>query len=381
MTEADGDGARRQTLQDAEDDVLQHMGLLEGSRTAGVSGQYRALLRPRRWRRSRAIALTQKLFWLAEYPIHTRTTLMHLTQQTPPMGACLLRGFPLGMLFQRIRLWPQGIASMTTLAVRGRIRTFIRSTGGLLLHYCVYAMTYGLVRQALVAQVVGGSVLGGQLLRPSLAWVCDLLLLRAPRGAVFSMYVCDTVQRFLLAFVKQGVSFALLSLCVVPRFTVAFAETRSSSGSRSVSLLQEMAMPLSAQSTETDANQLQLAQSIHEASDSEIPSKDSYDWRVIRRVEFLSFTEAVSSALSRVVTRALMYPIDTVLVRLMADEAGLTAYGFSGFFACLRHIYRSGGVSSLFYGFTTALTWDLALAWSSIEVMHFLCRSAWVAFK
>ncbi|KAJ1869671.1 hypothetical protein LPJ55_005209 [Coemansia sp. RSA 990] len=350
---------RRQTLQDAEDDVLQFMGLLEDT---GVSGQCRALLRPRRWRRSRAIALTQKLFWLAQYPLQTRTTLMHLTQQTPPIGVHLLRGFPLGILSQRIRLWPQRIASTATLAVRGQAKSFVRSAGGLILHYCLYAMTYGLVRQSLIAQIAGGSV--GGLLAPSLQWVRDLLLFRA-RGAVLSTYLCDTLQRSLLSVVKQAVSFALLSFCVVPKFK-AFAETQDSGR---ISLLQEMALDMPGQ------GQLQLAPSI------EADSGSAYDWRVIRRVEFLCFTEAVGSMLSCVVTRALMYPIDTVLVRLMADEAGLTAYGFSGFFACLRHTYRAGGVASLFYGFSTALTWDLALAWSSVEALHLLCKSAWIAFK
>ncbi|KAJ2455894.1 hypothetical protein EV183_000510 [Coemansia sp. RSA 2336] len=340
-----------QTLREAEDDVLQHMGLLEET---GGGKQYRALLRPRRWRRSRAIMVTQRLFWLAQYPVQVRTTLMHLTGQTPPLGVHLLQGFPLGIMFQRIRLWPQRLAGTATLAVRGHSGSLARSAAGLLVHYGMYAVSYGLVRQSLVAQIAGGSL--RSLLAPSLEWIRHLFSLRSS-GSVLSMYVCDTLQRMLLSVVKQAVSFALLSVCVVPKFKT-FAERDSER------LLTEMVLDM----TQQDG--------VAEGADS----GSTYDWRVIRRVEFLCFTEAVGSMLSGVVTRALMYPIDTVLVRLLADEAGLTSYGFSGFFACLKHTYRAGGLHALFYGFSTALSWDLALSWPFIELMHLLCKSAWIAF-
>ncbi|KAJ2412769.1 hypothetical protein GGI10_003485 [Coemansia sp. RSA 2530] len=95
--------------------------------------------------------------------------------------------------------------------------------------------------------------------------------------------------------------------------------------------------------------------------------------------DFLIYTQTVSAIVSSIAIRALLYPVDAIVVRLMADQAGLTRYGYTGFFNCLSRIRRSPsqGLSSLYAGFTPALLSDLALGWVTAEVAHYLCKSAW----
>ncbi|KAJ2003424.1 hypothetical protein GGI04_002969, partial [Coemansia thaxteri] len=40
--------------------------------------------------------------------------------------------------------------------------------------------------------------------------------------------------------------------------------------------------------------------------------------------EYLIYTQAVTSLVSSIVVRALFYPLDAAIIRLMADQAGLT---------------------------------------------------------
>ncbi|KAJ2741265.1 hypothetical protein GGI20_005308 [Coemansia sp. BCRC 34301] len=96
--------------------------------------------------------------------------------------------------------------------------------------------------------------------------------------------------------------------------------------------------------------------------------------------EFHIYTQTACAILSSIVVRALLYPVDALIVRLMADQAGsLTRFGYTGFFNCLARIRRSPtqGLASLYGGFTSALVSDLALGWVTAEVAHYLCKSAW----
>ncbi|KAJ2836260.1 DNA-directed DNA polymerase alpha catalytic subunit pol1, partial [Coemansia sp. 'formosensis'] len=92
------------------------------------------------------------------------------------------------------------------------------------------------------------------------------------------------------------------------------------------------------------------------------------DRHVAEKGEFLIYTQTVSAILSSIAIRALLYPVDALIVRLMADQAGgLTAFGYTGFFNCLARIRRSQGLLSLYAGFTPALVSDLALGWITAE--------------
>ncbi|KAJ2038044.1 DNA polymerase alpha catalytic subunit, partial [Coemansia sp. S2] len=77
--------------------------------------------------------------------------------------------------------------------------------------------------------------------------------------------------------------------------------------------------------------------------------------------EFLIYTQTVSCIVSGIAIRALLYPVDAIIVRLMADQAGgLTRFGYRGFFNCLGRIRRSPtqGLTSLYAGFTPSLDDD-----------------------
>ncbi|KAJ2018718.1 hypothetical protein IW146_009358 [Coemansia sp. RSA 922] len=96
--------------------------------------------------------------------------------------------------------------------------------------------------------------------------------------------------------------------------------------------------------------------------------------------EFLIYTQTVSCIVSGIAIRALLYPVDAIIVRLMADQAGgLTRFGYRGFFNCLGRIRRSPtqGLTSLYAGFTPSLVSDLALGWLTAELAHYFCKSAW----
>ncbi|KAJ2478481.1 hypothetical protein EV174_004307, partial [Coemansia sp. RSA 2320] len=85
--------------------------------------------------------------------------------------------------------------------------------------------------------------------------------------------------------------------------------------------------------------------------------------------EYLIYTQAVTSLVSSIVVRALFYPLDAAIIRLMADQAGLTCFGYTGLFNCLSHIRHTPGhgLSSLYAGFSAALASDLALGWLTAE--------------
>ncbi|KAJ1669720.1 hypothetical protein GGF38_002038 [Coemansia sp. RSA 25] len=102
------------------------------------------------------------------------------------------------------------------------------------------------------------------------------------------------------------------------------------------------------------------------------------DGPAVEKDEVLVYTQAVCTALSSIAARALLYPVDALIVRLMADQAGLTRLGYTGFFSCLARVCRSPtqGLSSLYAGFASALLSDLALGWATAEAVHYLCKSA-----
>ncbi|KAJ2238971.1 hypothetical protein GGI13_008174, partial [Coemansia sp. RSA 455] len=100
----------------------------------------------------------------------------------------------------------------------------------------------------------------------------------------------------------------------------------------------------------------------------------------VEKGEFLIYTQTVSCIVSSIAIRALLYPVDAIIVRLMADQAGgLTRFGYRGFFNCLGRIRRSPtqGLTSLYAGFTPSLLSDLALGWLTAELAHYFCKSAW----
>ncbi|KAJ1933125.1 hypothetical protein FBU59_006139 [Linderina macrospora] len=97
----------------------------------------------------------------------------------------------------------------------------------------------------------------------------------------------------------------------------------------------------------------------------------------IDKAKLCLYPRTISLMLAEILSRALLFPVDTVIIRLMGDEAGLTRFGYTGFFSCLRGEWTRVGPASLFAGFTGALVSELAIAWVGAELAHYLCKSTW----
>ncbi|KAJ2707800.1 hypothetical protein H4R19_004863, partial [Coemansia spiralis] len=179
--------------------------------------------------------------------------------------------------------------------------------------YLGFGLLYGLTRQSVVARLSGTSTGIIGLLRPALQWAWDRVLLRGPRGAVLCVCVRD-----IGCSLAQG----LLAPCIALLFSLAHS----------------------------------LA---HKRSRRARHDPGNYD-------------QVVSMQLTRILVRAALYPVDATIVRLMADEAGLTDHAYAGFFDCLRR-----APAPLYAGFTRALVADLAMGWAAAEAGHALSMLVW----
>ncbi|KAJ1850757.1 hypothetical protein LPJ73_003295 [Coemansia sp. RSA 2703] len=216
---------------------------------------------------------------------------------------------------------------------------------GVALHYCSFGVLYGAFRQSVVVRLLaaqGVRVSFADALRPVVCWARDRLLMRGPRGAVLALYLRDALG--------NGVQ-AGLAMCVT-RLLTSKAAVRAYGAIGRHRLRRRPFGPADVM------------------FGSETPPSEV----LARSGELLIYTQAVASLLAAVATRLALYPVDSVLVRLMADEAGLTAHGYGGFFACAASV----GVGKLYAGFVRTVVVESSLAWVAAEVAHYLCKSAWV---
>ncbi|KAJ2833059.1 hypothetical protein J3B01_004583 [Coemansia erecta] len=377
----------RQAVQEAEDDVLRHSGLLDSRPRDG----HKALLRSKRWRRSGAIAVCRAVAWMIRYPLHTATMCEQFGAHNPLLvgdvmmsARRLWHGLPVGAVYERTSNWHLHVAGLATGLVAPKATTLVRTACGVVVHYVSYATMYGLMRQSVAARLLSTrNVQLHSLVWPSVLWVRDLWLLRSPRGSVLSLYVRD-----ILSSIVQG------ALCVL--FTRVLTSQSAIHVYRRVERVDRMWQRWGLARTEhetrahaveasADASSMfrraedQLVQ-MHDSGDELTTDQCVVDRQAMRSVEFLVYTQSVASMVASVVARAILYPIDSVFVRLLADEAGLTSYAYSGFVNCLLRVYSADGVRMLYAGFPFAVASDLALSWLTAEAMHFLCKSAWIVF-
>ncbi|PIA15971.1 hypothetical protein COEREDRAFT_102608 [Coemansia reversa NRRL 1564] len=244
------------------------------------------------------------------------------------------------------------------------------------LHYAAYSLLYGLLRQSVAvrlqaAAAAGTPSSGGDVLRMSVQWARDVLLLRRPRGAVLSFYVRDIAASIVAGTLSHVLEQLLRSQWAagvylrVLRIGRVFRQVGNRLRAWAGVMHKIPAPPLI-----RTARMLQV-QSVDEQS----THKDTCNGDVG------AFVKLAAGTLAGVLARALMYPADAVVLRVVADEAGLTAHGYSGFSDCLRRLARSpSGLRVLYSGFGRAMAVELGLGWLTLEIAHYFCKAPWFYF-
>ncbi|KAJ1731544.1 hypothetical protein LPJ61_002482 [Coemansia biformis] len=313
----------RAALQRAEDDLLRHAGLLaSGGRSAAAAPDDGDpgggdSCPPALWKRSAAVAAVRAASWVVRYPVHTATMRAQLTGLVAPIK-WTWRSAPVGVWYQWSGDHKLAVVECAVYAVLSEPATLRGVVASMALQYLGFGLLYGLTRQAVVARLTDARAGVVELLRPALRWSWDRALLRGPRGAVLCVCLRDVVS---------GIAQGLLAPCFA-RLLTAWS-TRARLPGADDALLQ------------------------HPRPAAREP---------------LLYAHAVGSLLARIAMGAVLYPVDATIVRLMADEAGLTAHAYRGFFDCLLR-----APAPLYAGFARALVADLALGWLAAEAVHVLC--------
>ncbi|KAJ2907857.1 hypothetical protein GGI21_003467 [Coemansia aciculifera] len=480
-----------EALQQAEDDVLRGVGLLDATILSGndatpeaadkaAAGSLRRRLpgpRGRLWTRSNAVLVTHGVMALVRYPHYSATIYAQFAGGLrPPLTLGLYRAMwrhmPVGILYQGFGGYHLGVVGMVVNAITPvEVSSLWVMLASVLMHYLVFALFYGSFRQSLVTRLLdisGTPVSLPQLIAPALWWVRDRLLLRNPRGSVLCVYLRDVVGNILqgaltiflarlftspqsigmylsvarISSATRRLAASVLSSIGLPALiapspyilsdlatpgtrslpaystrrralmrataVAAAANTAAAINGGSSSPMLDMqtpavtvpVSPIEGNSSDVEVVFTRLEDQL--GMDDQLPStvttrrdrrrrrrplppasttEDADKQAAAEQGEYLIYTQTVCTVLSSIAVRALLYPLDALIVRLIADQAGgLTSrFGYTGFFNCLTRIRRSPtqGLSSLYAGFTSALVSDLALGWLTAEVAHYLCKSAW----
>ncbi|KAJ2777983.1 hypothetical protein GGI15_004328 [Coemansia interrupta] len=338
----------RQELRQAELNVLRRSGILE---TTPLPPPDDASIPPshRFWRRSRALSVAQTLVTLIRYPLHTSTMYTQYSGQTTQQSLMYLaRTAPMGTLVH----WAGGshlgvVGSVVRMLMPNEATSAAGMAVGVALHYCAFGVLYGAFRQSVVVRLLAAQGVGlswADAGRPVLQWVRDRVMLRGPRGAVLVLYLRDVMGNA----VQAGLALCATRMLTSPKAVGVY-------GAIGRRRMRRRRRPLEPADVVFGA----------ETPPSEV---------LARSGELLIYTQAVASLMAAVATRLAFYPVDAVVVRLMADEAGLTSVGYTGFFACLRAV----GGRQLYAGWVGTAVAEAALAWVAAELAHYLCKSAWV---
>ncbi|KAJ2704299.1 hypothetical protein FB645_003380 [Coemansia sp. IMI 203386] len=336
----------RLELRQAEFDILRRTGLLGHQRTNDGSPEMwdESTYEPPVWRRSRALTVAQALVSILRYPLQTSSMYIQYSGQPAQITQRLLWTAPLGSMYQWLagsHLGVVGLAVRTL--VPGEATSIKGMVAGVALHYGIFGLLYGVFRQSTVSRLQLASPKGPPSITnciwPALTWIQDRILLRGPRGSILPLYLRDVAGNALQAALSMYVTRLLTSSTAV-RIYSGILRARPQKADLAVDVV------------------------FHREPTEVLASKG----------ELLIYTQAIASLVAAVTTRMVFYPVDSVILRLMADEVGLTRLAYKGFFDCL------GRVSwwSLFDGFAYTAVTELSLAWLAAEIAHYLCKSAWV---
>ncbi|KAJ1799555.1 hypothetical protein LPJ59_001747 [Coemansia sp. RSA 2399] len=377
--------AEGNTVIDAERDVLQRIGLFSDNMAtdAGSSSsddddetQGKKSSRHRVWTRAAAIWVTRGVIAFARFPVDTATMRTQLSGTEHPIWIrTSWREFAVGFMYQ----WSSGkqmelLAKIVSAVVpHSNASSLTVDVLRIAVHYGAFAVLYGAMRQSVVARLGAASLRNFS----AGAWMRDLVWSR--RGAVFGVYVRDVAGNYVQeslhaplfsAFVSSGVFslyMAMLKGVMAARRTTADV----------VAALARITGTYKPHADEVEIEFVLPGGATQHNRSADRQGRAQQQRRRHADAELLVYMRYVSSVVSGIATRALLYPVDTLVVRLMADEAALTAHAYTGFLDCL--VRGSSSLASLYAGFTRALVADVALGWVAAELAHVLCKTAWLS--
>ncbi|KAJ2663568.1 hypothetical protein IWW48_001250 [Coemansia sp. RSA 1200] len=410
-----------QSVAQAENDMLRRVGLLsDQTSTADLSRSSSSIhkiqqrnkhVRIKLWRQEVAALVAQGVIAFARYPVDTATMYTqfsgvvssgHAGASVADVGlGGLWRGMAVGFWYH----WERGIymrlvngilevAISRSLQTRSLVADIVKFA----MQYAEFTVLYGLLRQSVYARLLAASVGRSSssqypsvfaLVIPVGTWIRDILLFRRPRGAVLCLCMREMLGFFvskwlhtqiLYIFVSQGM-FSAYATVLKANLAVRSAVTAGLIRVRGIARLTH------GQVVSDDEDDEIEVEFVTPDAPTVPPSRGSSSHDSIPSVgkemqsKLLMYMQYISTMASSIATRALIYPVNSVVIRLMADETGLTSHGYTGFFDCLARTARSSpqgsGLLSLYAGFTRALVADLAFGWLAAEIAHVLFKTTW----
>ncbi|KAJ1666488.1 hypothetical protein IW140_004181 [Coemansia sp. RSA 1813] len=392
------------TVLGAERDVLRRIGLLSDhisttdSSSSDDETRAKSSSHPDKerqiWTRTTALLVTRGVIAFARYPVDTATMHAQLTgTEEYPMLSFVSHQtwhrFVAGFLYQ----WSSGkqlqlLAAIVSVVVpQSSAASFGVDVARIAVHYGAFAVLYGTIRQSVVARLLppGHPVHG--VVAPAVAWIRDVVCLRWPRGAVLSVYVRDVVGNYMSASLRTPMLHAFVSRGMFTMY-VTMLKTAMTARRAVTDVVAGLGRITGTRRPTAGSDDIEVefvspgsvGQQHSGGRSSSGRRQGSMDKHAEQQAdELLVYMRYISTVASGIVTRALLYPVDSVIVRLMADEAALTACAYTGFFDCLARVARSPrGLATLYAGFTRALVADVVLGWAAAELAHALCKTAWL---
>ncbi|KAJ2718333.1 hypothetical protein GGI07_005797 [Coemansia sp. Benny D115] len=379
---------QHQALRRARHTVLLRFGILKQdngppSASAAAAAKSSAPAPRPWWRRTQAVHVALGIHQVLRYPIQTATMYRQVHGQQPPVLVSWrqLSEMPLGALYLWLRGTHLGAIGLGVRAIAPWLDAH-RSLGltslGMTLHYCCFGLLYGLWRQTVVSRLRAAAAPHEPspgwraLLAPALHWARARLLLQGPSGAVLYTYLRDLAGSALRHALTGAFTHLLSSPTAIRAYAAVGRAQRRLSPTPSPTPPPALLQPETLRGRQRQRQRRRR----RESSDVEVVFSDEHTSPgdiLGSHGELLVYMQAVSGLLAELTARAVLYPLTTVVVRLMADETGVTRMGYRGFVDCVRR-----SPLSLYEGFGWATVAESALVWTAAEIAHYLCKSAWL---
>ncbi|KAJ2081536.1 hypothetical protein H4R24_002264 [Coemansia sp. RSA 988] len=365
----------RTAQQRAEEEVL--AGLLPSEAEVAEGGrslsEQQVRMRQQAWRRSAAVSSTRLAMRIVRYPIETVGMFRQFsgTHSTQTLWQ-LCGSMAMGMVFK----WTGGGPHLRGLGLIIEQALPVATVGAVVaseaLHYVTYSLVYGLLRQSVAVrlQAAGGNKppLTLDVLKMAAEWTRHVLLFRRPRGAVLSFYMRDIAASIVHGALSHALEQLLRSQWAAGLYIRVLRVGRELRrvGNR-------LRMWVGGFGRAPTSSLIRTARRLQAQYVDGLPTKQD-----TRNGDAGAFVRLAAGTMAAVLARALMYPADSIALRVIADETGLTAHGYSGFCDCLRRLTRRpAGLRVLYSGFGSVMAVELGLGWLTLEIAHYLCKASW----